>query len=401
MRPYYDAASVLEQPVADRVERTPALGAVIESIARADLAVPLTARTAEIQTSGAEHFESLKRDLAAASEFVHLSYFIWGADELTAELSEILLDRLAAGVEVRCQFDWLGSLQFSKRELHRLRDSGARVAADVMQLTRLNTRNHRKIVVIDGEIGYTGGMNLAQEYIDGGAKYPSWRDTMVRITGPAVAELQKWFAARWYADTHEDLFEERYFPSLAADPGTIIVQTVGSGPDDMWGSARRAHMLAIAGARERLLLQSPYFVPDGGVLDVLTNAALGGTDVHFMMTGWPDKRIAFRAAQSYWRHAIESGMHIYLYMGGFFHAKTVVVDSHACAIGTMNLDVRSLHLSQELMVWIYDEDVALAQERAFEADLEHCTEVTLAELDTFGYGRRLLNSAARLASDAL
>ena len=160
----------------------------------------------------------LKEDLAAAQRFIHLQYFIWEQDRLTAEIVPILLDRLAAGVEVRIMYDWMGCITFKKRELKQLAKAGAKVRADVTDLLRINYRNHRKIVVIDGEIGYTGGMNVGQEYIDGGERFATWRDTHMRMTGQAVAALEKLFASRWFEHKkdHENLFGAEYMP--APDP---------------------------------------------------------------------------------------------------------------------------------------------------------------------------------------
>ncbi len=149
-----------------------------------------------------------------------MEYFIWEQDELTARITAILLDRLAAGVEVRILYDYVGSISFKKDELQQLAAAGAKVSADVKYIFKLNYRNHRKIVVIDGVIGYTGGMNLGQEYIDGGKRFASWRDTHLRMTGQAVAELQKLFAMRWFEDEHDDLLEDRFLPPPRAAPRT-------------------------------------------------------------------------------------------------------------------------------------------------------------------------------------
>jgi cardiolipin synthase len=148
-------------------------------------------------------------------------------------------------------------------------------------------------------------------------------------------------------------------------------------------------------------LQSPYWVPDPTMLDVFINAALSGIEVRFMMTGLPDKRLAYQAAESYWEPVLRAGGHVYLYMAGFLHAKTIVVDSTVSAVGTMNLDIRSLRLNQELMVWIYDEDVARRQEEIFEADLEKCVEVTLEDIASWSAFRRFRDSASRLGSNLL
>jgi cardiolipin synthase len=332
-----------------------------------------------------------------------MQYYVWERDELTTKVCAALMDRVAAGVEVRILNDFLGSVRYRKDQLDALKTAGAHVGSDVRQLRKLNYRDHRKITVIDGVIGHTGGLNIGQEYIDGGSKFPGWRDTGLRFTGPAVAELQKLFAERWYEVYRESLFDARYFPPadvpVVAEP--LMTQVVAQGVEELWSSSTRAHEIAISGAQERVLIQSPYWVPDPTMLDVFVNAALSGVEVRFMMTGWPDKKLAYHAAQSYWGPVLRAGGHVHLYMAGFLHAKSIVVDGSVCAIGTMNLDIRSLKLNQELMVWIYDKAVARDQEAVFEADLRDCVEVTLEDIASWRSFRRFRNSASRLVSNRL
>jgi len=384
-------------------------GTVTGRISHSILAVnddrPLPVRSLDILPSGESFFASLLADIAQAQRFIHLQFYIWEHDELTERIAAVLLDRVRAGVEVRINYDWIGSLPYRKDQLHALRAAGAIVRADTTALGSINYRNHRKIAVIDGEIGYTGGHNVGQEYIDGGAGYDSWRDTSVRITGPGVAALQKWFAHRWrIGQGDSSMFEPQYFPEpdpaiAAGEP--IVVQVVAQGVDDPMESARRAHMVAISGAEKTVRLQSPYFVPDAGIYDAMMNAALAGIDVRFMMTGVPDHIWAFWAAQSYWRQLIVAGVHVYVYEAGFFHAKTIAVDSEACAIGTLNLDLRSLRLQREIMLWTFDPVSAVEQEAIFDRDLASCREITLAELDSMNRLVRLRNSAARLSANLL
>jgi cardiolipin synthase len=275
----------------------------------------------------------------------------------------------------------------------------------VTDVFRINYRNHRKIVVIDGEIGYTGGMNVGQEYIDGGKRFACWRDTHMRITGQAVAGLQKLYAARWFERKrdHEDLFGAEYMP--APDPDSIetgiLMEVAAQGVEDQWSASRRAHMVAIGQAEESVWIQSPYFVPDYSIYDVMINAALSGIDVRFMMTGVPDKKIAFWAAQTYFQKLIEAGARVYLYEAGFLHAKTITVDGRVSAVGTMNMDPRSLKLHKELMEWVFDEGFSQQVAASFLKDMESCRELTLNEVLALGKVRKFRNQAARLLSNVL
>jgi cardiolipin synthase len=378
---------------------------IMRAIAAESVSRVLPAASLELYNDGAAKFRRLKEDLAGAQRFIHLQYFIWEQDRLSAEIVPILLDRLAAGVEVRIMYDWMGCITFKKRELKQLARAGADVRADVTDLLRINYRNHRKIVVIDGEIGYTGGMNVGQEYIDGGERFATWRDTHMRMTGQAVAGLETLYASRWFEHKkdHENLFAERYMP--APDPSAVetgtLVGIAAQGVEDPWSAARRAHMVAIGQAEESVWIQSPYFVPDYSIYDVMINAALSGVDVRFMMTGIPDKPIALWAAQTYFRKLIEAGGRVFLYEAGFFHAKTIVVDHMVSAVGTMNMDQRSLKLHKELMCWVFDRDFALQVADAFARDVENCREVTLDDVLAVGRLKRFRNQAARLFSNVL
>ncbi|HEY5432134.1 MAG TPA: cardiolipin synthase [Coriobacteriia bacterium] len=364
---------------------------------------PLPVNDLAIWPSGAEYFPHLIDDISKAQRSIHMQYYTWERDGLTTEICAALAERLKAGVEVRILNDFLGSLRYRKDQLDALKAIGARVGSDMNQFGRINYRDHRKITVIDETIGHTGGLNIGQEYIDGGAKFPSWRDTAMRFTGPAVGELQKLFADRWYEVFRENLFSPRYFPPTDTEvvEHPVMVHVVAQGVEERWSSSSRAHEIAISGAQKRVSLQSPYWVPDPTMLDVFINTALSGVDLRFMMTGLPDKRLAYQAAESYWEPILRAGGRVFLYMAGFMHAKTIVVDGKISAVGTMNLDIRSLRLNQELMVWIYDEQIARRQEEIFEADLEKCVEVTLEDIASWSAFRRFRDSASRLGSNLL
>jgi cardiolipin synthase len=392
MAPVYARNAAARQRFDDEYGCSPAAD-VSRTITALNYSTILPASSVEIFHAGADKFARLRQDLAAAERFIHLEYFIWQHDELTADITRILLERLQAGVEVRLMYDYIGSLGAKKDELKQLAAAGAVVSADVTSAMKLNYRNHRKIAVIDGEIGYTGGMNLGQEYIDGGERFATWRDTHLRVTGQAVAELQKLFALRWLQDEHADVLRDEYLPSPASAGGAGILTI-----EDPWEASRRAHMVAISSARHSLRIQSPYFVPDQPMFDCLINAAQRGVDLQFMMTGKVDKRLPYWAAQTYYGPLLHAGARIFKYEAGFFHAKTIAVDSQFGAVGTMNMDVRSLRLHKELMMWLFDEAKAVELERQFERDLEHCREVTLIDVQGVPRLTRFRNSFARLFS---
>lgn len=363
---------------------------------------PLPAYDVRIMPTGAEKFAQLKIDLADARDTINLMYFIWERDQLTREIIDILIERCHAGVEVRVLNDFVGSITYRKDQLKELRRAGGKVSYDVRALGQANYRNHRKIVVIDGVKGYTGGANMGQEYIDGGKRYASWRDTHVAYTGPAVAGLQALFARRWLDVEKENLFTERFFPpDYPAEGRMTPALTVSTGVDSIWEVSRRAHIVGMGEARERIWIQSPYFVPTTDIQIGMVNAALSGMDVRLMMTGVPDKRSAWYAANTYMEPLLEAGGRVFHYTAGFFHPKTMTLDGKVCVIGTQNMDVRSLELHKELMVWFFDEQLARAYERIFEADMLDCREITLDDLRTQSGLERFRDSAFRLASNLL
>jgi cardiolipin synthase len=377
---------------------------VASCISKQNYADPLPVKSYKLYPHGSLFFPPLLEDMRNAKHFIHHLYFIWEQDELTAEMTKIMLQKLKEGVEVRIIYDWLGSSTYKKDELKQLEAAGAGVIADFKRINSVNYRNHRKITVIDSEIGYTGGFNVGQEYIDGGKAYPAWRDTGMRITGPAVAEFEKLFSIRWYANTKEELMDAKYLPApapelLESDP--VMVQVVAQSNDDPWWSSRRAHQVAIGRAQKTLRISSPYYVPSVSLYDSMVNAALGGVDVQFIMTGWPDHKSAWNAAKSYFEPLLRAGVRIFMYEKGFFHAKTMAVDSAAIAVGTMNLDRRSLFLQNEMMTWVYDSAAAIELEQVFEADKKECREITLAEVEAYTFGERFNQRANRLMADVL
>jgi len=403
MKPIYDRY----KPLADRLVKEKAdtiVPEVVSCIQKQNDATPLPVKSYRLMPHGGLYFEAMLEDMRNAKKFIHHLYFIWEQDELTAEMTKIMLQKLREGVEVRVIYDWLGSSTYKKAELKQLEAAGAGVYADFKRLNSVNYRNHRKITVIDAEIGYTGGFNVGQEYIDGGKAYPAWRDTGIRITGPGVAELEKWFSARWFANTKEELMGDEYLPADAPellDGNPVMVQVVAQSNDDPWWSSRRAHQIAIGSAKKTLRISSPYFVPSASLFDSMVNAALSGVDVQFMMTGWPDHKSAWNAAKSYYETLLHAGGRIFMYEKGFFHAKTMAVDSTAIAVGTMNLDRRSLFLQNEMMTWVYDSESALELERVFEDDKKESREITLEEVEAYTFGQRLNQRSSRLMADVL
>lgn len=402
MAPVVAAAHAFSEEAVKRLEDTP--GHRVEMVGRHEGGmVPLPADSVDLYFSGAEKFSNLLADLRRADRYVHLMYLIWEMDELTAEVTEILLDRLRAGVEVHILYDWLSSLPYKKHELERLAAAGASVAPCYKRLALLNYRNHMKMAIVDGDVVYSGGMNMGQEYIDGGPRFDVWRDTHFRMTGPVVAPYLALFASTWLANGGtEDLFT-----AYVATPRRHVlgegvpVQVLHSSVSTRFPTIRDAYVVALTNAHRRAWIQSPYFVPDEPLITAMCVAAASGVDVRLMMTGLPDKKIPFFAAHAYYPRLLDAGVGIYQFKAGFLHSKTVTVDDDLAVIGTCNWDVRSLILHDEVVSVFHDERIAKESAAQYERDITVCSAVTPADLAALSGRETLRNSLYRLLSRLL
>ena len=260
-----------------------------------------------------------------------------------------------------------------------------------------------KIALVDGEVVYTGGMNMGQEYIDGGRRFARWRDTHVRLTGPIAAPFVILFAALWRLNGGREDLAAGYLPEPGSGrcDGAVPVQVLHSSVATPFKSIRDAFIVALLEARESVWIQTPYFIPDEPLLNAMRTAALAGTDVRLMTVGVPDKKYVRWAAYPYYRQVLESGCRVFQYTAGFLHAKTVTVDGRWCVIGTCNWDIRSLMLHEEVSCAFYDEAFAQRHAEIFRDDLESCREFTLEDWHALSSGERVRNSFLRLFSRLL
>lgn len=367
-------------------------------IERSNLSPVMPADEVIIYADGQEFFDRLKEQLAGAKDYVHMMYYIWEFDGLTRELTDILLAKLREGVEVRILRDAIGSMFFGKKELKELQQAGAQVAMDNTSPYLLNFRNHHKITVIDGRVSFTGGHNVGEEYIDGGKRYESWRDTSIEVTGPALLDLQDIFALRWFLKTGEDLYTSTYFPAIPIPAVSTAVQMTHSSVDYQWETIKQVYLKLILSANERVYIQSPYFVPDQSLLDALITASLSGVDVQLMMTGVPDKKLSWWAAKAYFRKPLEAGMKIFMYDAGYFHAKTLLIDEAVVSIGTTNFDMRSFNLQKENTCLIFDKQVIDEHLAVYNKDLEVCSAFTLDDFKAQSGAVRLRNGLCKIPS---
>jgi cardiolipin synthase len=363
--------------------------------------------TAKTYFDGAGFFEDLIADLEKAEDSIHLEFFIYRSDELGRRIRDVLQRKADAGVKVRMLFDGVGCFnKMSRRFKRELKMSSidARYFLDPMNVLSgrlLNYRNHRKIAVIDGKIGYTGGMNIGNEYLNGGRRFQSWRDTQVRIEGEAVQLLQGVFLSDWYNSGGDAIQDARFFPVATAKNQFLPMQVVVSGPDSDWNTIKKLFLLLISNANARVYLQSPYFIPDESLMNALETAALSGVDVNFMMTGVPDKRIPFWVAHTYFERLLNAGVKIHLYTKGFLHAKVLAVDDALCTIGSCNMDTRSFHLDYEANVFFYNQEITAELIEQYHRDVAECRQITREDIRRLPLWKQLRNSIFRMIAPVL
>jgi cardiolipin synthase len=352
-----------------------------------------------------EAFTALIEAIGAARHFIHLEYFIIHSDATAERLLQLLASKAKEGVEVRLLYDGMGSLHLKRRSLRPLLEAGGQVAAflplnPIHSLIRVNLRNHRKITIVDGRVGFTGGMNLGDEYLSKNPRVGYWRDAFVRLEGPAVADLQRVFGEDWQFARRETLSEEKYAPPQP-DVGNVCAQIADSGPDQDTNTIREIYFMAIVSARRRLWIASPYLVPDNGLFDALRAARHRGVDVRILTLLRPDHYISYYAGLYYGAQLLEYGVKIYLYRKGMMHAKLMMVDDCWCMVGSANLDNRSLHLNFEIGCMLHDAEQVARMETAFQRDLDDAVPLDQQRLAGRSLASRALENACRLFTPAL
>ncbi len=354
---------------------------------------------------GEETFPAIFDALEKAQEHIHIEFYIVEDDDIGNYLREILIRKAKEGLEVRFIYDDVGSWQLSKQYVQSLKDAGVKIDCFMKvrfpQFTsRVNYRNHRKIVVIDGKVGFVGGLNIANRYKDGTKKLGTWRDTHLMLKGGAVAGLQIVFMADWYFVSKEVLQGSKYFKNPEQGGGKLT-QIVSSGPDSDWESISQAYFMAIASAQERVYIATPYLIPTSEILNAMKVAALGGIDIRILLPQKTDAITAKWSSGSYILELLEAGVKIYYYKPGFTHSKLIVVDGVFSSVGTANFDFRSLETNFEVNAMIYDEEVASILEVHFEEDLENSHEIFLDEWKNRHWTEKAKQSFARILSPVL
>ncbi|MDD2797419.1 MAG: cardiolipin synthase [Bacteroidales bacterium] len=359
-----------------------------------------------IYKTGEEKFSSLLLDIEQAQKFIHIQYYIIESDEIGNRVKDALIKKAQNGVEIRLLFDDVGCWRVPVSFFNEMRDAGIKTATFLEvrfhRLTsKINFRNHRKIVVIDGEIGYTGGMNIADRYWKG-LDWGIWKDIHTRIEGDGVEALESAFLIDWYFITRELLPLKNYISenklSIASN---IKLQIVTGGPFGQWRDILHGYLKLIHTAKEYVYLQSPYFLPGESLLSALQTAAMSGVDVRLMLPEKSDSWIVQMATYSYLKSVMRAGVKVYFYQPGFLHSKLVVADDCISTIGSTNLDFRSFEHNFEINTFIYDTKTAVLLKNIFLEDLSNCVKVNLNSWIKRPLKTRFLESTIRLFSPLL
>ena len=368
---------------------------------------PSSARSLELLGSGGATLQALLAEIARARWHIHLEYYIFDPDQTGTQLLHALTERARAGVQVRLLVDAIGSARLLARRqralLQTLRDAGGELAVfHPRRLDRLrplvDLRTHRKIVVVDGRVGFVGGINVTDDENELLSPRQAYRDTHLLIRGGAVRWLQYVFLQDWrYAEGDTPAQDENLLPREA--PGALPVQIVASGPDSDTEAIHRAMIDALNLARERIWLATPYFVPTEAALFALTNAAMRGVQVKLMVPERSDSRVVSAAARSYYQEMQDAGVLVFEYQGRMFHAKTLLVDQHYGMVGSANFDSRSFRLNFEVAAVVFDDDFNRQLAAMFTTDLAQCRRAPSGRRTALP--RRLFEALARLASPLL
>ncbi len=355
--------------------------------------------------NGESKFPEVLRSLEQAKHHIHMEYYIFSYDDIGKKVVDILMRKAREGVEIRIIIDDFGS-QKNRKMVRRLRKAKVEVyrfmPVTFPFLAQANFRNHRKIIVIDGRVGFEGGINIDERYINSGKHRLYWRDTHIKVEGPLVNQLQLQFLLSWHFTAKMKFpFERPYFGNEFETPGDATATLVASGPDSPRPYCMEAILAAINQAKKRIWIVTPYFIPTDQIITALQIAASNGVDVQMILPGKSDSHVVKHASLSYIRPLLRSGIRIFFYEKGFAHAKTMTFDGQVAIIGTANMDTRSFYINFEIAAVIYDKKLCEEVDKSFLNDLKQSKEVTFRDWSKRSFYNRLLDSVCRLLTPLL
>jgi cardiolipin synthase len=361
--------------------------------------------------TGKEALQAMYKSAEGAKQHIHLQSFIIENDSVGTQWKNLLIKKAEEGVDVCVIYDDFGSWHLPRSFKNQMLQAGVhiqpfgKVRFPGMR-TMINYRNHRKLLIVDGVVGFLGGVNIADRYYDGGNSL-EWRDTQMRIEGEAVKQLESSFLMDWYFITHKNLRRRKPYtyrlPVMEEDtvPETCFIQIVSSGPDSDWADIMQLYLTFITEAKERISITTPYFIPNESILNALRTAALGGVQVRLMLPLEADSRFVHYASLSYVSELLDAGVEVYLYTKGFIHSKTISIDGKSCIIGSANLDNRSLDHHFEVGAIVYNQEVSAELEDQFDRYLNDSRLIVSRTWEKRTLRQKVFEALTRLLSPLL
>ena len=377
--------------------------AMIDLFVNENLSLPFKDNAIKIFNDGYTFFPALLHEISLAKDHIHIDMYIFEDDALGYLVADALIDKAREGVEVKVIYDDVGCWSVKHRFFERMREEGIEVVPFLPVrfpsfTSKVNYRNHRKLIVIDGRTGFIGGMNIALRYVKGTKTQP-WRDTMVQITGSGVYSLQRSFLVDWYFVDRTMISSRKYYPPIGLPPNDCLLQTITSGPVTPYPEIMQGFVHMILSAKRYIYIETPYFLPTEPVLFALKTAALGGVDVRVMVPYRNDARFVEWSSRSYLREMIDTGVKVMLYQAGFLHAKIMVCDDQVCTCGSANVDFRSFENNFEANLFIYDKAVAEQMRDIYLADEQQARPfMDIPQRAYPHFIKRLWESVARMLS---
>lgn len=379
---------------------------LIQLFVNQNWALPFKNNETDIYTSGYEFFPALLHEISKAKDHIHITSYIIEDDPLGRLIRDALIEKARQGVEIRFLYDDVGSWKMKENFFELMREEGIEVHPFMPVrfpafTSKVNYRNHRKIIVIDGKIGFVGGMNLALRYVKG-EKGEKWRDTHVKITGAAVYGLQRAFLVDWFYADRTLITNRKYYPDTAIKANNNLIQIVTSSPTNVWAELEQGYIKVLLSAKRYVYMETPYFLPTEPILFALRTAALSGVDVRLMVPFKMDSKLVQLASQSYLNQIIASGVKVLCYKNGFNHSKLLVSDDNVATIGSANIDFRSFENNFEANAFFYDKTMAERVKNIFFTDESHCIPLqNIKEINHNSFIYRLWESIVRLLSPLL
>jgi cardiolipin synthase len=359
----------------------------------------------DILNNGIPTFEAIFAELKKATQFIHLEYYIFSEDIIGRKVKALLKEKAAQGIEVRLIVDDVGSWQLKNDFFEEMWSSNIQTYSFLQVrfpsfTSKVNYRNHRKIVIVDGQIGFLGGINIADRYLYGSEKLGIWRDTHLRIEGDAVNTLQTIFLTDWFFVCQTELSNPKYFPTKPPT-GNKLVQIVASGPDTDWPGIMMGIFQAVASAKKYVYIATPYFMPSESVLMALKTAAMGNIDVRILIPEKSDAFITHLSSHSFIREMLDANVKFYFYQKGFLHSKVMIVDDIVSMVGSANMDFRSFEQNFEVSAFVFDKETALELKKTFKNDLTDSRLIILEDWINRSKKEKIKESFARLVSPLL